>query len=106
MKKTDIQAGGETQHSFFKVKTHSIADILAAGGATGLAAKMGKKSNTKKRPAPRKPQTVKANAQPRKGWDAAFRKYIKKYGPIRLTKEDREWLDMPGPELEDFPWPD
>lgn len=44
MRKADTQAGGETQHSFFKVKTHSIAEILAAGGATGFAAKMGKKS--------------------------------------------------------------
>lgn len=43
MKKTDIKAGGETQHSFFNIKTHSIADILAAGGATGFATKMGKK---------------------------------------------------------------
>jgi hypothetical protein len=43
MRKTGIKAGGETQHSFFKVKTHSIADILAAGGATGFATKMGKK---------------------------------------------------------------
>jgi hypothetical protein len=43
MGKTGIKAGGETQHSFLKVKTHSIADILAAGGATGFANKMGKK---------------------------------------------------------------
>lgn len=43
MRKADIKAGGETQHSFFKVKTHSVADILAAGGATGFATKMGKK---------------------------------------------------------------
>jgi hypothetical protein len=49
MKKTGIQAGGETQHSFFKVKTHSIAEILAAGGATWFAAKMGKKSQISRR---------------------------------------------------------
>lgn len=44
MKKTGIPIGGANQHSFFQVKTHSIADILAAGGTTGFAAKMGKKS--------------------------------------------------------------
>ena len=43
MKKTSIQPSGEIQPSFFKVKTHSIADILIAGGATVFAAKMGKK---------------------------------------------------------------
>lgn len=43
MGKADIQTGGETQHSFSNVKTHSIAAILAAGGATGFANKMGKK---------------------------------------------------------------
>ncbi|WP_462266449.1 hypothetical protein [Mucilaginibacter sp.] len=42
MENKGIQSRGEIQHSFFKVKTHSIADILAAGGATFFAVKMGK----------------------------------------------------------------
>jgi antitoxin MazE len=30
--------------------------------------------------------------EPRAGWDAAFRKAIKKYGPPKI---DHEWLDAP-----------
>jgi len=41
--KTGTRAGGETQNSFFKVKSYAISDILAAGGATAFATKMGKK---------------------------------------------------------------
>jgi len=43
MGKTGVKAGGETQNSFFKVKTHSISEILAAGGATAFANQIGKK---------------------------------------------------------------
>jgi len=43
MGKTGIKASGETDHSSFKVKSYSVAEILAAGGATAFATKMGKK---------------------------------------------------------------
>ena len=43
MGKTGIKAGGEAQNSFFKVKSYSISEIMAAGGATAFATKMGKK---------------------------------------------------------------
>jgi len=40
MGKTGIKASGETDHSF-KVKSYSVAEIFAAGGATAFATKMG-----------------------------------------------------------------
>ncbi len=43
MGKAGIKTGGETQNSFFKVKSYSISEIMAAGGATAFATKMGKK---------------------------------------------------------------
>ena len=43
MGKTGVKAGGETQNPFFRVKTHSISEILAAGGATAFANQIGKK---------------------------------------------------------------
>ena len=43
MGKTGIKAEGETQHSFLKIKTFSVSQILSAGGATAFAAQQGKK---------------------------------------------------------------
>ncbi len=43
MGKTGIKTGGEIPNSFFKVKSYSISEIMAAGGATAFATKMGKK---------------------------------------------------------------
>lgn len=43
MGKTGIKTGGETQNSFFKIKSYSVSEIMAAGGATAFATKMGKK---------------------------------------------------------------
>ena len=43
MGKTGINAEGETQHSFLKVKTYSVSQILSAGGATAFAAQLRKK---------------------------------------------------------------
>lgn len=43
MGKAGIKTGGETQNSFFKVKSYSISEIMAAGGATAFATKMGKR---------------------------------------------------------------
>ena len=42
MGKTCVKAGGETQSSFFNVKTYSVSEILAAGGTTAFANQMGK----------------------------------------------------------------
>jgi len=43
MGKAGTKSGGETQNSFFKVKSYSISEIMAAGGATAFATKMDKK---------------------------------------------------------------
>jgi hypothetical protein len=43
MGKSGVKAGGETQNSFFKVKTYSISEIMDAGGATAFANQVGKK---------------------------------------------------------------
>lgn len=43
MGKTGTKAGGETQKSFFKVKTFSVSEIMSAGGATAFANQIGKK---------------------------------------------------------------
>jgi hypothetical protein len=42
MGKTGIMAEGETQHSFFKIKTFSLSQIFSAGGATAFAAQQRK----------------------------------------------------------------
>lgn len=42
MGKRNIKTSGETQHSFSGHKSYSIAEIMAAGGATAFANKMGK----------------------------------------------------------------
>jgi hypothetical protein len=44
MGKTETKAGGETQNSFSKIKSYSISEIMAAGGAEAFATKMGKTS--------------------------------------------------------------
>lgn len=44
MEKASIKASGETQDSFFKVKSYSISEIMAAGGAEAFATKLGKTS--------------------------------------------------------------
>lgn len=43
MRKTELNKDGETQKSLFKVKTYSISEITAAGGATAFANQIGKK---------------------------------------------------------------
>lgn len=43
MGKSGIKTGGASQSSSFKVKTYSISDILASGGATAFANQLGKK---------------------------------------------------------------
>jgi hypothetical protein len=42
MEKSSIKGGGAAQNSFFKVKTYSVAEILAAGGTTAFANQLGK----------------------------------------------------------------
>jgi hypothetical protein len=42
MGKRSIKTSGDTQHSFSDHKSYSIAEIMAAGGATAFANKMGK----------------------------------------------------------------
>lgn len=42
MGKTGVKSGDETQKSFFKVKTYSVSEIMAAGGTTAFANQMGK----------------------------------------------------------------
>lgn len=42
MKKVEPKSNDQTQNSFLKVKSYSVSDILAAGGATAFAAQMGK----------------------------------------------------------------
>jgi hypothetical protein len=42
MGKTSIKPVGETENSFFNVKTYSVSEILAAGGTTAFANQMGK----------------------------------------------------------------
>ncbi len=44
MGKADVKSGEETQKSFFKVKTYSVSEIMAAGGATAFANQLGKKA--------------------------------------------------------------
>lgn len=44
MRKADVKAGGKAQNSSFKIKTYSISEILAAGGATAFANQVGKKT--------------------------------------------------------------
>jgi hypothetical protein len=46
MDKRNIKTSGETQHSFSGHKSYSIAEILAAGGATAFANKKGKSPAT------------------------------------------------------------
>ena len=43
MRKTELNENGEIQKSLFKVKTYSISEITAAGGATAFANQIGKK---------------------------------------------------------------
>jgi hypothetical protein len=42
MSKSDIKASEEKQHSFSRHKSYSIDEIMAAGGATAFANKLGK----------------------------------------------------------------
>jgi hypothetical protein len=42
MGKRSIKASGDTQHSFSGHRSYSIAEIMAAGGTTAFANKMGK----------------------------------------------------------------
>ncbi|HEY8929141.1 MAG TPA: hypothetical protein VIM55_08120 [Mucilaginibacter sp.] len=44
MGKRNIDIKKETQHSFFNQKSYSVDEILAAGGTTAFANKLGKKS--------------------------------------------------------------
>ena len=41
MANTGVKAGDGTQNSFFKIKSHAVSEILAAGGTEAFAAKMG-----------------------------------------------------------------
>jgi hypothetical protein len=46
MDKRNIKTSDQTQHPFSGHKSYSIAEILAAGGATAFANKMGKSPET------------------------------------------------------------
>jgi hypothetical protein len=45
MSKREIETSKEEQHSFSKLKAYSIDEVLAAGGTTAFAKKMGKSAD-------------------------------------------------------------
>lgn len=46
MGKRNIKTSDDSQHSFPSLKSYSIDEILAAGGTTAFAEKMGKSAHT------------------------------------------------------------